>query len=485
MRGLFLFVLLACACERRSEPPADFSRAGIEARIAAIRPHVEAVLGESLGGPVRFAVATPEELQELLTRQFVATRKGIEGAPGGDLLEQACRLLAELLSQAVYAYVDVFTGTLHICPENFARIAGLSNEWAGMTSQTGLDVVIAHELVHVWQMRRYPLLEFVGTPHSNDVLMARASVAEGHAQYVAERVARRMKLTRGFELMVSTMRDAPEDLRVGFNRDFVKKMQDAASTPYIHGQTFVEAAARRLGYKAAVARIFEQPPAGLEQVRSPKEYFDPTPPPFDHDRAVRIVRRYLAEQGDDEVTGEETLVAGRRAIWFWQAADAASARKYVETLASADPGHAPVRVAGFDGVHANEAVLLADGDLVFEISAEGRAQTERLALACVTLVSATRKRSPWTGRRGDDAIAPLVRGLADRDWSVRWRAARNLGRMLAKHPELDGPLRPMLDDAHPLVRVAAVRALREPRPADPDWQVRAESERLASRNARR
>ena len=56
-------------------------------------------------------------------------------------------------------------------------------------------------------------------------------------------------------------------------------------------------------------------------------------------------------------------------------------------------------------------------------------------------------------------IAIMQASLVHADWSIRWRAVRNLGRLLDRRKELAEPLRRALSDEHPSVRIAALRAL--------------------------
>jgi HEAT repeat protein len=122
--------------------------------------------------------------------------------------------------------------------------------------------------------------------------------------------------------------------------------------------------------------------------------------------------------------------------------------------------------------------------LAVTISGGARGEAARLAREALELVRGAEAADPWDGKTGEEARRALVDALEAPSWGVRWRAARNLGRLKADWAS-DAALEKAVRDTDATVRVAALRALaargwldRAPAEAraavarDPDWTVR-------------
>ena len=211
-RGLAFALLLLGACDKLpARQLADFSQAAIEARIAELRADVEHVLGSEIG-PITVHVSTADTLAEVLAPELEMRYASIEGGARGDALKAQCRNEARAYSRALLAKVETSAGHMHVCPENFERMAQLDRSWVGIQSPSGLDVILIHEMTHVWQERHYGLEKVFGKPKSIDELLARASVIEGHAQYVARAVAERRGLGGAFDLFVRMQTEVPDSV---------------------------------------------------------------------------------------------------------------------------------------------------------------------------------------------------------------------------------------------------------------------------------
>ena len=84
----------------------------------------------------------------------------------------------------------------------------------------------------------------------------------------------------------------------------------------------------------------------------------------------------------------------------------------------------------------------------------------RLARRVVELVRSTYANSPWSGLRGDAAAPAFIAALKDPHWGLRWRAARNLGRLPRETEGVEAAAVRALEDPDPSVRVAAIDAFR-------------------------
>ena len=77
------------------------------------------------------------------------------------------------------------------------------------------------------------------------------------------------------------------------------------------------------------------------------------------------------------------------------------------------------------------------------------------------LVRASHASSPWSGVPRAEIAAAFRAALQHEHWGVRWRAARNLGRLSDVSAETEAAAIGALSDDDPSVRIAALDAFRQ------------------------
>lgn len=519
MRRGLLLVLLAAAAPAQD---ADYGIEALRARIDALRPDVEASLGAPLGDAVAVLVTTPDALRDLLVKEIAAQRARISGGPRGEELLNSSAREATLASKFLLAKVDLESGTIHVCPENFRSIAGLDASWKGILSQDALDAVLLHEMVHVFQVRRFDLARFVGAPPSIEVLTARNSVIEGHAQYVGRLAGKRRGLEAAMGLIDRARTEVPASIEDPVMRHMTEVLGAALAFAYVDGERFVGAVALKLGYEKATERIFSTPPETLRAVSNPGEYLDPPAPDTSLDGIVSQVQRLLVERGGTAQVIPLPLPALRAAIMPAGPKIVESAmRAFDKGFAVVSPGdpqitvglmcgrdaeagkllyeadmatskakdelfgkpgaqirivsaaYRPVPLDGAEGMEAAktlqmrgsrqrvDTVIFRRGALVIEamvVNASAPGQAARLAREVLELLRGADAVDPWDGKKGEEAKAALLAALDDPHWGVRWRAMRNLARM-KEGAEIDAALVRMLKDPDASVSCDALRAL--------------------------
>lgn len=517
-RGLLPLFLAAVA----SAQEADFGADALRARVEALRPDVEAALEAPLGDALDVRVITSDALKDLLAKEFEAQRGAISGGPRGEALREACAQEAALASRILLAKVDLSTGAIHVCPENFRRIAAMDESWKALLSQDALDAVLLHEMVHVFQARRFGLARFVGAPTSVEQLTARSAVIEGHAQYVGRIAAKRRGLDDAAGLIDRTQTEVPASVEDPALRHFAEVVGANLAFAYVEGEKFVGAVASKLGYGKAVERIFLSPPETLRVVSNPDEYLVPRAPDTSLDGISSLVQRLLSERGGAtqvvpfglpalraalspagrEVVEEATraydkglaiVAAGepKMTVAFLCGRDDAAGKllydadvltskakdelfgKKGSQIRIASASYRDVSFEGADGVEAVktveigavrqriETVVARRGRLVLEtmvLDADAPGQAARLAREVLELMRGAEVTDPWDGRKGDEARKALMGALGDPHWGTRSRATRNLARM-KQAPEIDAALVRMLEDPDASVACDALRAL--------------------------
>ncbi len=267
-----------------------FEPAALAARVKRIRPHVEAVLGDSLGGPVKVA---------LLSRDMAVAREVRRALDASGETDRKKRkrigIMARVQSAVLFrTALGMLAGTdegLYLLPDNFLRYPEADRP--GL-----LDVVIAHELVHVYQARRLGLDpdDDEATDEAGD---ARSAAVEGHAEFVSRAVAIRLHLEAAFETLAdSSGANDPLEFAAILLRNRFR---------YRQGERFFTAVARELGQEAAAKKIFREPPTSHWHIQNPARYLA-----GEHSSVRLAMHRLLAAYGKNDEKAEALLPGALR-----------------------------------------------------------------------------------------------------------------------------------------------------------------------------
>jgi HEAT repeat protein len=404
-RGLVLLLLAACAPAQE----ADYGLEALRARVEALRPDVEAALGAPLGDAVDVRIITPGALKELIAKEAEAQRAAIAGGPRGETLRETCANEATLASQILLAKVELETGAIHVCPENFRRIADLDASWKGLLSQDALDAVLLHEMVHVYQVRRFGLARFVAALPSIEQLSARSAVIEGHAQYVGRIATKRRGLDAAAGLIDRTQTEVPASIQDPALRHFAEIVGANLAFAYVEGEKFVGAVAAKVGYEKAVERIFASPPGTLRAVSNPAEYLDPPAEDTSLEEMASLVQRLLTERGGMTQVLPFPIPAVRAALAPAGPKTVESAmRAFDKGLAIAAAGDPNMTVAFLSGRDEEAGRVLYEADV-----ATSKAKDELFGKAGsqIRIVSAEYKAVSLEGADGIEAVKTVEVGM--------------------------------------------------------------------------
>jgi len=515
-RVLAFFALLGVALwfslSVPEEPPTTFSQTAIDAAVLEMQPALERALDMPFNPPIDVAVVSPQEMAKVLASEmdYLAAegneRKGIDTwAP----------LLGQRLATAVMAKVELESSRLNITPRVFARLDTATKGMFGLQTPSFRNVLLLHEMVHVYQMRRIDAPAYFDRPGSVGQLQARGSVIEGHAQYVAQRVAAHLDLDEAFRDLVGVTTGDIEGLPESTRR-IIRIASGMQAFPYFRGHQMVERIVRERGYEAAVAAMLETPPPDEIAVVTPARYLPPPDEAMLYERALRRVVRYSTEFDAPEVTSLSSLDlrlawndrslddlrkdlksfviadridnGDRALIELYRCRDPESALAFRSVIRkritageipwSNEPMAIEPDVAGIrlvreaHGAAAEakpwlrmRAVLLQTGSICIVLrfeSAERWDGADRMQARRVhELVHASYGSSPWSGVPRAEIAAAFCAALQHGHWGVRWRAARNLGRLSDVSAETEAAAIGALSDDDPSVRIAALDAFRQ------------------------
>lgn len=518
---LWCFLLLLCASAPGQDDP--FTEEALTARVAALVPDVEAVLGAKLPTPIPVRVVSRRDLEEIYLRELGPQR-------GGAPMAAALRTRARQRARYTIAALHLSTGELRVCPANLRQLAEAAPEWKAAIGPDYLDLVLAHELVHAYQRDQFGSRMVLHPPDGLEEAAALSAVLEGHAQYVTRRVADRRGQSAAFDLGVSMLTDLPGSLTDESLREGLRLSQGELRFSYVAGERFVDAVVERLGYALAVRTLFFFPPRTTAAISDPGEYFEPRKESFDLERAGLDIGRLIGS-ARTEVVPRSLLEAElkplgvqpdgfRRAIRLTGEAevrieqfDAANGAEQFHAAALALQDLRRERLSSpyniqrllevredarrLNGslVHLTESVMLerrsgehwrrntarfVTGPLAVEIEmsnrTDGNERTARIARRVHELLSAIRGDAPATG------------------WGARWREARDLSRARTDRERAEITLLQLTTDEVADVRLAAFDSLAalggnllaDPlAEKDPDWEVRERFwKRLASHTGR-
>jgi len=263
-----------------------FTRATLQERVEDLRPLVERALGEPFPGPVDVRPVAPSQLAAILREEMpVILDLDAMGIPP---------MVNEAFAKMVFAKVGIANARLLVCPAGFRHLDALTGGRFELVTERFRDIVLVHELVHVHQFRSLDGAAYYGLNPGIPELHGPASVIEGHAQFVAERVAR----ARGLEeeylrltgLATGDMPGLSEE-----SRAMVRTMASVQAFPYYRGTQLVDRVVRQRGYEKAVAALFEDAPDGVGDVTLPQDYLPPDEAALRYERAAQRVERYLGE----------------------------------------------------------------------------------------------------------------------------------------------------------------------------------------------
>lgn len=267
-----LAVLASCRSDvSRDRSPLDPTSLGAQFDRAARA--VRAEMGVRLDG-LQVRVATLPEIADALYRENVGD------AAGSDTDEEAQQLqrsVAEMYAKGLMAKYAVETNSILIRPrafEEFAELLGIPE----VRSEGQVMSVLLHECVHAADEELFHFSSILHGQHTDDAGRAYNAVVEGHAQFVARRLAGELGLSDSFALYTRSLSAARESERAsGIERG----PNALVATVYEDGERFI-AAVYAAGGDEAIRRAFREPPKDLSEISHPGWFLHPDARPTTH-----------------------------------------------------------------------------------------------------------------------------------------------------------------------------------------------------------
>ena len=248
---------------------------------------VEAQRGVPFETRPTLRLSTRDQLQAILTRelrpQLAATGQ-----------EAALETSAAFTARALIAKYEFDTHVIHLLPERFED-EDLPLLGGAEPSLDFFRVLFAHEAAHAHDIPRYGWGEKLGKVESADALKALDALMEGHAQFVAKRVAAAWGIPEAFDTLTSAILEMPE-VEQEILRMVLEVLHAELTFSYVRGHAFVEAVHAAKG-DAGLEAMLREPPRSTRWIEHPEQALDPdaTGPSVD---LVRALDAFAALAGD-------------------------------------------------------------------------------------------------------------------------------------------------------------------------------------------
>jgi len=237
-----------------------FARESLAKRLRRIIPLVERELGQPVGKAPAVLIMTGHQWIQATVR---ARLRGLHPTDP-DATRRNFEVQALMAVTPVLAQTSSGGASVAILAQNYGYVA---NKALGQT----LDRLLAHELVHVVQMRRFNALKLRDRAAGEDARWAAEALIEGSAQYFGGRVAERMGLEAPRESGGDAWYRREGMLAIVPGQGIVPPGVEMRFA-YARGERFVAAVARELGSAAAFQALFTHPPRTTALLYDPRAY---------------------------------------------------------------------------------------------------------------------------------------------------------------------------------------------------------------------
>jgi hypothetical protein len=264
-------------------------RAFLESVVPLACEAVEQVTGATFPRRPTLAFSDEKALADLLVEEMSGIFERLGAANDAQV-----RTTAETLAKALMAKYAPATNLIHLSVENVERLTEFAKEPQARTEGL-MRVLLAHECAHALDFQRFPALEEQRQSRETmDGIQAVGAVLEGHAQFVAQRVAEKWGLRTEFETLTRLIAVVPP-IEDPVQRQLAALGAAETQFAYVQGQAFFEAVFAARG-RAGVEAVLANPPEATAHIEEPSLHLDPASGrPLDTTAPFAAVRRALGE----------------------------------------------------------------------------------------------------------------------------------------------------------------------------------------------
>ena len=211
-------------------------------------------------------ISTREEVREVFLLDFAPLAAPGDSRASPDAAPAASA--ADSYARSAVAKYEPESHTIYILPDNAFVLAAARGLPA--PNEDDLRVILVHEATHALDWTRFPIAAEAKARANGDARKALSAVVEGHAQWVAERVARRWNVGPAFERYTRGITALP-DLDDERLRRVAGVMLAELAFGYVQGLEFMKAVHAARG-REGIESALRKPPLGTRWIEHPDEW---------------------------------------------------------------------------------------------------------------------------------------------------------------------------------------------------------------------
>ncbi len=286
LAGLVALLLLAPAIRAASDEPKSPWRDAkvLEARLAEACDAVEKATGAAFPKRPTVRLSTSEEVGKIARAELAPVFKAMG-------IEEALDKAVDMVAAGAVAKYEPATHVIHVVPDVATKLAKAIGDPVLETEEC-LRVILAHEATHAIDYPRYGWEKVRDSRTTQEGLKAFGAMVEGHAQLVAEEVAKSWGLEPAFAAYTRSITALPpiEDPTL---RQVAQALVAEVGFGYVQGHAFLRAVKAARGAEGVEAALSD-PPAGTRVIEHPEAWLNPGKEPEGPDLAALLDgMRYL------------------------------------------------------------------------------------------------------------------------------------------------------------------------------------------------
>lgn len=245
------------------EPPA-YNDIVARSFLIDVEPLIEKHTGWDCEWPIPFRLVTREQYVDVTATEM---KKRLSKDYPAMALDQMLKPMLESQAIGLLGCYSTATKSLYLLPGNLKpllRSLGVEERH----SRALIEVILAHELTHAVQDSRHRISERAAKMIDDDENAAWTMLVEGHASWVADRVADELQLSEAAQRLAEKM--VSSNVSPSLRRS--REDESANYRGYTSGKKFVEQIFAKGGIKAVQA-LFDKPPTTTAMIENPELYF--------------------------------------------------------------------------------------------------------------------------------------------------------------------------------------------------------------------
>jgi hypothetical protein len=272
-----------------AEPSQNINEKSIKAMIEKAEPLIEEITAMKFKERIKFRLVKREVVRDVLAEEFLPEFKNLLKGSTDDVTARQVETVSHETSQSILGKYSFIKKEFLIVPDNVESIT----KWFDIKDADFQDfvfLVVAHEMVHALDDQYFALQKKEIAMDNAERMQAFSALVEGHAVYVTNKIAERLKLSE-------TANKTSWKSAAGALNEIDRLQKQSQYDVYVKGSEFVGVIIKKKGLNG-VAEAFASPPVSSWQIMNPEEYFNPLPAnTFDCSKLLEKVAGVLPTQG--------------------------------------------------------------------------------------------------------------------------------------------------------------------------------------------